>query len=151
MKKIIISIILLCLTASCGYTPMYSKSQIQKFNIEIIDFEGDREINNLIRSELKRYNDDIAKKQFKIIIKTKYEKLITAKDSTGAASTYELSTTVKFDIQLNNKNHIISLSETFNMDKDDNILDQNNYEKTIKKTFASSMVRNLLLRLPSIK
>ena len=151
MKKTLISIILLFLISSCGYSPMYSKSKMQKFNIEILDFEGDREINNLIRSGLKRYNDEVVVKKFKITINTEYKKLITAKDSTGAASQYELSAITIFDIQLNNKNHKISISETFNMDKDDNILDQNNYEKTIKKTFASSMVRNLLLRLPSIK
>ena len=53
------------------------------------------------------------KDTIKIIIKTKYEKLITAKDSTGAASTYELSTTVKFDIQLNDKNKSFLNEEDF--------------------------------------
>lgn len=151
MKKIIIGIILFCFTESCGYSPMYSKSRIQTFNIEVIESKGDREINNSIRSELRRYSEELVSKKFIIKFNTKYEKVITSATSAGVASQYELKATTIFDIQLDKNNSIFSVTEKFTLDKDQNILDGKNYEKIIKSNFASTIVRKLILRLPVIQ
>ena len=41
-------VIILILITGCGYTPLIN-SENTNFNIEQIDFEGDRKINNFIR------------------------------------------------------------------------------------------------------
>ena len=53
IKKIGIVIILILITG-CGYTPLIN-SENNNFNIEQIDFEGDRKINNLIQLKLNKF------------------------------------------------------------------------------------------------
>ena len=52
-KKIILLTIILFALNGCGYTPMYSTNFKNDFNIELIDFKGDNDLNNFIKEELK--------------------------------------------------------------------------------------------------
>ena len=45
----------------------------------------------------------------------------------------------------------INITEKFIMDKNDNTIDERNYERTIKKTFASLIVKQVLTKLYSEK
>ena len=43
------------------------------------------------------------------------------------------------------------VTKKFIMDKNDNSIDQNNYERTVKENFASSIVEQLRFKLNSLE
>ncbi|MDA9609287.1 hypothetical protein N9S14_02065 [Candidatus Pelagibacter sp.] len=151
MKKILISTLLFFILANCGFSPIYSKSNNQKVDINIQSVEGDRLINNRIVSELNRIDDNLSENKFNININTLYNKSISSKDATGATSNYQLD--VISEITIGSKDSIekINITEKFIMDKNDNTIDERNYERTIKKTFASLIVKQVLTKLYSKK
>jgi hypothetical protein len=136
---------------NCGFSPIYSISDSQKIDINIQSIEGDRLINNQIVSELNRIDDNLSKNKFNININTLYNKSISSKDTTGATSSYQLD--VVSEITIGSKDSIekINITEKFIMDKNVNTVDERNYERTIKKTFASLIVKQVLAKLYSKK
>lgn len=151
MKKILISTLLFFILANCGFSPIYSVSNSQKIDINIQSVEGDRLINNQIVSELNRIDDNLSEDKFNININTVYSKNTNSKDTTGATSSYQLD--VVSEITIGSKDSIekINITEKFIMDKNDNTIDERNYERTIKKTFASLIVKQVLAKLYSKK
>ena len=149
MKKILISTLLFFILANCGFSPIYSVSNSQKVDINIQSVEGDRLINNQIVSELNRIDDNLSENKFNININTLYNKSISSKDTTGATSSYQLD--VVSEITIGSKDSIekINITEKFIMDKNNNTIDERNYERTIKKTFASLIVKQVLTKLYS--
>ena len=151
MKKILINILLFFILTNCGFSPIYSVSDSQKIDINIQSIEGDRLINNQIVSELNRIDDNLSKNKFNININTLYNKSISSKDATGATSTYQLDVVSEIIISSKDSIEKINITEKFIMDKNDNTIDERNYERTIKKTFASLIVKQVLTKLYSEK
>jgi hypothetical protein len=151
MKKILINILLFFILTNCGFSPIYSISDSQKIDINIQSIEGDRLINNQIVSELNRIDDNLSKNKFNININTLYNKSISSKDATGATSTYQLDVVSEIIISSKDSIEKINITEKFIMDKNDNTIDERNYERTIKKTFASLIVKQVLTKLYSEK
>ena len=149
MKKILIITLLFFILANCGFSPIYSVSNSQKVDINIQSVEGDRLINNQIVSELNRIDDNLSENKFNININTLYNKSISSKDTTGATSSYQLD--VVSEITIGSKDSIekIKITEKFIMDKNNNTIDERNYERTVKKTFASLIVKQVLTKLYS--
>ncbi len=150
MKKIILNIFLFLILSNCGYSPILI-TNIQDFDIQIQTVEGDRLINNLIVSQLNRNKNDQSENKINIDINTKYKKTIYSKDSTGATASYELNVVSEFNINKKDINQKIVITEKFIMNKNENAFDENNYERTIKQTFASSIAQKITLKLNSIK
>jgi hypothetical protein len=151
MKKIILNIFIFFLISNCGFSPIYSKIGNQNFDIKIETIEGERLINNLIVSQLSRNKNDQSENKFYIDINTKYEKLINSKDATGATTNYQLTAISEIDIRNKNKNERMTISEKFIMDKDENTIDEKNYERAIKQIFASSITQKIIFRINSMK
>ena len=76
--------------------------------------------------------------------------MITSKDSSGAATNYELKITAQFIILKNGKEKEIVMKETFKMKKLDNSFEENQYERVIKDNFAEIIVDKLILYLYQI-
>jgi hypothetical protein len=150
MKKIILNIFLFLILSNCGYSPLLIRN-IQDFNIQIEVIEGDRLINNLVISQLNRNKNEKSENKINININTKYTKTIYSRDATGAVASYELNVVSEFNLTKKDVSQNIVIIEKFIMDKNDNAFDENNYERTIKKTFASSIAQKIILKLNSIK
>ena len=90
-------------------------------------------------------------KTFEIEIITNYEKNTTARDSTGAATDYELKAIVKVIIQTGEIEKEISITETFKIKKIADAYEEGNYERSIKKNFASSISQKIVTQLSQIK
>ena len=151
MKKILISTLFFLMLTNCGFSPIYSLSDSQKIDINIQSIEGDRLINNQIISQLNRIDDDKSKNKFNIDINTLYNKSISSKDTTGATSSYQLDVVSEIIIGSKDSVEKINITEKFIMDKNVNTIDERNYERTIKKTFASLIVKQVLAKLYSKK
>ena len=151
MKNIFINLFILIILSNCGFSPIYLKKEMSNYNVEINNVEGDRLINNMISSQLKRNNDEKLENKINIDIFTKYKKTITSKDATGAAASYELSVTTELKASNKNNSKTFVFNERFIMDKNENLLDEKNYERTIKQSFASSIAGKIILELNSFK
>lgn len=151
MKKKIFSIFIIIFLSNCGFSPIYLQENKIDYDIQIVNVEGDRLINNLIISQLSRSSNNESSNKIKININTEYKKTINSKNATGAASSFELVSKTLLDITKNNKTHEMMVTKNFIMDKNDNSIDQNNYERTVKENFASSIVEQLRFKLNSLE
>lgn len=108
---------------------------------------GDIEINNLIKNELKFYSNRNSKNKYDISINSEYQKIIISKNSAGVATDYKILVDTKISINLNNKNNILNFSENINIKSNSNSFEQNNYERNIKKNFASSIKNKFIIKI----
>tara|TARA_B110000003_G_C16390373_1_gene434126 strand:- start:256 stop:720 length:465 start_codon:yes stop_codon:yes gene_type:complete len=150
-KKINILIFIPIFLISCGYTPMYKNQKNLNFSISIIDSIGDRKINNLIKTKLKRYTLIEAEKNYKIIVNANYDKVVLAKDTTGSVTDYRLSINVTFDVKSDNFNKQLKYQENFNMKKLGDKLEELDYEKSIQNNLISLITQKFVEQLALIK
>ena len=145
MKNLILILFLFFLN-SCGYTSVYKNQKSQDFQINIIEMTGDKEINNLIKNDLKFYSNRNSNIKYNISINSNYQKVIVSKNSAGVATDYKLmvDTVISFDGE---KNNILNFSENINIKSNSNSYEQNNYEKSTKKNFASSISNKFIIKI----
>ena len=145
IKKNIIIISLIFILNSCGYTPIYLKNTNVNFSIEEINYTGDRELNNFLKTNLYQYkNKDVDNKIFIEVI-SEYKKITLSKDNTGEVTNYQLEAEVTFSIKPMNKE--IKITEKKIMDSMDDKFEEARYERTIKQNFASSISNKLASEL----
>ena len=142
MKNLTLIFLLLFLSG-CGYSSIYKNQQLQDFQLNIITTEGDYEINNLIKNEIKLYSNKESQNIYDIKIDTDYEKKVLTKNSSGVITDYNLSVITIFSINLKNQNENFKFEENINIKNQSDTFEQNTYEKNIKKNFASSIREKL--------
>ena len=145
MKKNILVISLLFFLNSCGFQPIYSKNNNINFSIEQINFTGDRELNNFIKTNLYQYKNADNNNKIFIEAKSEYNKFILTKDGKGEVTNYELNAEIVFLIKPTNKQ--IKISEKKIMESNADKFEENKYEKSIKQNFASSITFKLVQEL----
>ena len=147
MKRILI-LLLLTFVYGCGYTSFYGEVK-SDLNINVLSMEGDFEINNFIKNNLKISSKKDSSNTHDVILKSKYKKIVLAKDAKGEATDYNLEMSVKFIIiSSNNKN--LEFKENFKIKKNDDNFEQSNYEKDIKRNFSKTVEEKLILNLIKI-
>ena len=145
IKKNILVISLLFFLNSCGFQPIYSKNNNVNFSIEQVDFTGDRELNNFIKTNLYQYKNSDKNNKIFIEAKSEYNKFILTKDGKGEVTNYELNAEIVFLIKPTNKQ--IKISEKKIMESMADRFEENKYEKSIKQNFASSITFKLIQEL----
>ena len=147
LKKISFIILLLNLLNHCDYKPVYSQQNKVDYKIVITSFTGDKEINNLISSILKRNSKINSNKILNISFDTKYMKNILARNTAGTITDYQANVITEFTIEKENNSENFSVNEKFNFQKMTDKYEEKNYEQTIKKNLANSISQKLILRL----
>tara|TARA_A100001011_G_scaffold386838_1_gene463543 strand:+ start:1668 stop:2126 length:459 start_codon:yes stop_codon:yes gene_type:complete len=150
-KNLLIIFFGMLLLNNCGYSPIYSKNIDHKLNIELINFEGDREINNSIKYTLKRYGNQINEPKFIIITNSQYNKVSETKNLAGNTISYNLSASVNFKVTYENKEKIFNFTETSTLNNIASQIDENIYEKNIKKNFGELFSDKLIMQLVNMK
>ena len=151
LKKIVPLTLLIIFLYGCGFQPIYSNMDDSEINIKIINIEGDRETNNIIKLRLNKYQKDNAIRNFEVEIKTEFNKKSILKDAAGNTTNYRLSSSVNFTVKLNEEDKVITLSEKFDIKKSDTKFEEKNYEKTIKKNMADLIVRRFVNQILMLK
>ena len=151
LKKIFIIIILFNFLNHCDYRPVYSNQNKVNYKIIIASFSGDKDINNLIATNLKRYSKESSNEIVDISFDTKYTKNVLAKNSGGSITDYQTDIITTFVIKKKNKSESFSVNEKFNFKKMTDKYEEKNYERNIKKNLANSISQKLILRLAVIK
>ena len=147
LKKISFIILLLNLLNHCDYKPVYSQQNKVDYKIVITSFTGDKEINNLISSILKKNSKINSNKILNISFDTKYTKNILARNAAGTITDYQADVITEFTIEKENNSENFSVNEKFNFQKMTDKYEEKNYEQTIKKNLANSISQKLILRL----
>ena len=145
MKKFL-TITLLILLSSCGYSSIYKNQEKVNFLVEIINMSGDFQINNFIKNDLKVISNINSNKIYEVEIDSDFKKIIIAKNASGIATDYKLEMEVKFQI-ISNKNKEVTFSENFKIKHQDEKFEQSNYEKEIKQNFSKIVTNKLSLYL----
>ena len=141
-------IILSFLIYSCGFTPQYAGFKNLEFDLVIDNVSGDRDFNNVIKSQIKRYDrerDDVEK--IKISYESDYEKIILTKNTKGEATKYNLKVKVIFDISSKNFSTKVLFNDEFSIDKIEDTIEENNYIKIVKSNFAERAIEKVILSI----
>ena len=145
IKKKIIFISLIFFLNSCGFTPIHLNNTDINFSIEQIDYLGDRELNNFLKTNLNNYKNIESNNKIFIEVNSSYNKIILSKDKAGEVTSYQLEAKVIFLIKSTNKE--IKIVEKRLMNNMDDKFEEARYERTIKQTFASSITNKLVSKL----
>ena len=146
IKKNFIKIIFIFLLASCGYSPMLSTMDNKILNIEVVSHEGDKEINQVLRSKFKIHRNE-NEELIKISINSSYNKKDLSKNLTGKAEDYKIETTTSFIVSWNKNEKNFSFSEEYTIKNFDDDFEERNYEKKIRRNVANINYQKLMLQL----
>ena len=133
---------------SCGFTPQFAGFKNLEFDLVIDNVSGDRDFNNVIKSQIKRYDrgrDNVEK--IKISYESDYEKIILTKNTKGEATKYNLKVKVIFDIRSENFSTKILFNDEFSIDKIEDTVEENNYIKIVKNNFAERAIDKVILSI----
>ena len=105
-KKIFILLTLFLFFLSCGYTPIFSKKDVN-FSIENIEFSGDIDVKRNISNALFNYKNKPDKdKKISLVITNLKNTTIGSKNSKGEAETYRIGIDANVKIILAENNFI---------------------------------------------
>lgn len=103
LKKIIIILLSTLYLTSCGFTPIYSKKNLD-FQINNIQFEGDREIKAILLSNLSVYKTKKKDKyNYDLNIKSEKKVEIASKNIKGEATVYKININSTVEVFVDDK------------------------------------------------
>ena len=133
---------------SCGFTPQYAGFKNLEFDLVVDKVSGDRDFNNEIKAQIKRYDrgrDNVEK--IKISYDSDYEKIIITRNTKGEATKYNLKVNVIFDVSSENYSSKILFNDEFRIDKIEDTIEENNYIKIVKSNFAERAIEKVILSI----
>ena len=141
IRKNITLLFLIFILTSCGFSPIYQNNINLDFSIQNINFKGDRELNNFLKTNLNQYKNEKNINKIDIEVNSVYEKIVLSKSRTGDITNYQLKAEVIFLIKPLNKE--IKITEKRLMNIMDDKFEEAKYERSIKQNFASSIANKL--------
>ena len=145
MKKNIILISLLFFINHCGFSTIYGKDTNINFSIENVNYKGDRDLNNFLKTNLDQYKNIKSDRKILIEAVSKYEKLILTKNTASEVTNYKLIVKVTFLIKPINKK--INITEQEIISSMDDKFEETRKERTTKQNFARSISNKLISEL----
>lgn len=149
-KKILFILFFSSLISGCGYSPILLNNSDLDINIVSIKYEGNREINNHIKNNLRQYYQTNSNNRFQIENKNLLSKKTISKNKKGNVSSYELEIISTFIVKNKEEIKTISLSKKLRINRDDDIFQNANYEKQIIKNLSKGISDDLIIKLSSI-
>ena len=144
LKKIFIFFTLFLLFSSCGYTPIFSKKDVN-FSIENIEFLGDRYVKEKINQALSIYKNKPGKtKQISFFITNLKNITIVSKNSKGEAQTNKISVDVNVKIILAENNFV---EKNFNKSSIYTVIDRKSEQKLIEKKLIENLSSEIALQI----
>ena len=137
IRKNIIFLSLIFFLTNCGFTPVYLKNTDVNFSVEQVNYTGDRELNNFLKTNLNKLKNENNDNKIYIEANSIYKKIVLSKDGAGEVTNYQLEAEVIFLIKPLNKKIIIK--EKKNMNSMDDKFEEARKERSIKQSFASSI------------
>jgi hypothetical protein len=142
IRKNIIFLSLIFFLTSCGFTPVYLKNTNVNFSVEQVNYTGDRELNNFLKTNLNKLKNEKNDNKIYIEANSIYKKIVLSKDGAGEVTNYQLEAEVIFLIKPLNKE--FKIIEKKIMNSMDDKFEEARQERTIKQSFASSISSKLM-------
>ena len=146
MKKFIFIIIVIFSLSSCGYSPVFSNQSEMNFNLMINKINGSNVMNDIVRSQIKKYKSTSVEKTVLINVKTNYSKEILSKNKKGEVTNY----LIKMEIEFENtavENQIYVFKEEIKTSSMSNKFELKEYENTIINNFVYSQFEKFILKI----
>jgi len=150
-KNFLVIILIPFFLYNCGYAPIYSKNVDKKLNLELLSFEGDREINNSIKNNLQRYMKKNDTSKILITTNSNYTKSTKTKNLAGDTISYNITATAFFKVSYDEVEKTFSFTEKTTINDLENKLDEATYELNIKRNFAILFSDKLIFQLIKLK
>ena len=145
MQKQVILISLILFLTHCGFSPIYVNSTNINFSIENVNYRGDRDLNNFLKTNLNQYKNDKSDRKILIEATSEYEKITLTKNTASVVTNYKLIAKVKFLIKSTNKK--INITEEKIISSMDDKFEEARKERAIKENFARSISDKLISEL----
>ena len=135
-KKIIALLALFLFFSSCGYTPIFSKKDVN-FSIEKIEFLGNKDVKENINQAFSSYKNKPGKtKQISLVITNSKNITIASKNSKGEAQTNKISVDVNAKIILAENNII---EKNFSKSSIYDVIDRKSEQKLIENKLIENL------------
>jgi hypothetical protein len=121
------------------------KNANNNFSIENVIYNGDRELNNFLKTNLNQYKNEEANKKVDIEAISEYEKIILTKNKAGKVTNYKLIAKVTFLIKSTDRK--INIIEERVINTMDDKFEEAKKEKAVKQSFATSISSKLASEL----
>jgi hypothetical protein len=145
MKKQVILISLIFFLTHCGFSPIYLSSTNINFSIENVNYKGDRDLNNFLKTNLNQYKNDKSSRKILIEATSEYEKITLTKNTASEITNYKLVAEVTFLIKSTNKK--INITEEKIISSMDDKFEEARKERATKENFARSISDKLISEL----
>jgi len=145
MKKNIILISLIFFLTQCGFSPIYLKNTNTNFSIENVNYKGDRDLNNFLKTNLAQYKNDKSDMKIFIEAESEYKKIVLTKNTAGEVTNYKLIAKIIFLVKPNNRK--INIIEEEIISSMDDKFEEARKERTTKQNFARSISNKLISEL----
>ena len=141
-------LIFIFLLASCGYQPLYSSKDLNKFSFKEIEILGDKNINrNLIASSFLKQDDQNFTYE-KLILKNNKKIIETSKNSKGQPESYRM--TIDLEVTIINEQKTLKkkiFSKEFSYKNLDNKFDLYEYEINVQNDLINKITEELIIYL----
>ena len=144
-KKYIVLISLIFFLTNCGFSPIYVKNTNTNFSIENVNYQGDRELNNFLKTNLNQYKNENSDRKILIEATSEYEKITLTKNAASEVTNYKLIAKVIFLIKSTNKK--INITEEKIISSMDDKFEEARKERATKQNFARSISNKLISEL----
>ena len=146
MKKINhISLILVLLLTSCGFSPMLKDANLGDLKINKIEYSGPSNLVYSLRSNLNIPINKTARDAYIINIKIQEGTSSVTKDKAGITTREEITISVTFEI-INNKNNIVG-TESLSDSKTVSVTNNISTDAEIKRIEKENIIINLIQQL----
>jgi len=143
-KKILIFPIFFLFFLSCGYTPIFSKKDVN-FNIENIKFLGDKNVNEKINYSLSNYkNKSDKEKKVSLIINSSKKTYVTSKNPKGEVQTNKINIDTNVKIILSENNFLV---KNFYKSSTYAVIDRKSKQKTIENKLTENLSNEIALQI----
>ena len=144
LKKISLLLVLFLFFSNCGYSPIFSKKEVN-FSIEKIKFLGDRNVGKNIDTALSRYkNKHDKEKKISLIITSLKNTAIVSKNSKGAAQTKRIVIDVNMKMALSENN---VFEKNFNKSSVYSVVDRKSEQKSIENKLIENLSSEIALQI----
>ena len=144
LKKIFIFPIFFLFFLSCGYTPIFSKKDVN-FSIENIKFLGDKDIKEKINYSLSNYkNKPNKEKKVSLIINSSKKINVASKNSKGEAQTNKISIDANVKIILTENNSVV---KSFSKSSIYAVIDRKSEQKLIENKLTENLSSEIALQI----
>ena len=146
IKKIIFFSFVIVFLNNCGYTPIYSKKNLN-FEIETLTTTGEAKVNKILLNKLNIYSDiPNAQRALKLLINSKTTKSTITKDKKGNPTQFSMNLLVTMKIK-DDKNNTMEtkFSESSTYDNSNNKFDLRKYEDNLIKNMTEKIFSEMIL------